>query len=112
LQGWVTKSDEGLDLTVNLDNNIILKPMEWCLGPTRLLVEIEIGYEAQKRPGCGLAIMKGISILNSKRAIVADYRREVCIILLNLLNENFVIEDGERICRLIISGYEKAEWKA
>jgi dUTP pyrophosphatase len=80
--------------------------------PTGLFIEIPIGYEAQIRPRSGLAIKKGITILNSPGTIDADSRGEVCIILVNLSNENFVIEDGERICQIVIAKHEKAEWES
>jgi dUTP pyrophosphatase len=80
--------------------------------PTGLFLEIPVGYEAQIRPRSGLAIKKGITILNSPGTIDADYRGEVCIILVNLSNESFVIEDGERICQMVIAKHEKAEWES
>jgi dUTP pyrophosphatase len=78
--------------------------------PTGLFLEIPDGYEAQIRPRSGLAVKNGITILNSPGTIDADYRGEVCIILVNLSKENFVIKDGERICQMVISKHEKAEW--
>jgi dUTP pyrophosphatase len=100
----------GMDLRANLENEIILKPMERIMVLTGLFLEIPVGYEAQIRPRSGLAIKKGITIINSPGTIDADYRGEVCIILVNLSNENFVIEDGERICQMVIAKHEKAEW--
>jgi dUTP pyrophosphatase len=100
-----------MDLRANLENAVIIKPMERIMVPTGLFVEIPIGYEAQIGPRSGLAIMKGITILNSPGTIDADYRGEVCIILVNLSNEDFVIEDGERICQMVIAKREKAEWQ-
>jgi dUTP pyrophosphatase len=101
-----------MDLRANLDKEIILKPLERIMVPTGLFIEIPIGYEAQIRPRSGLAIKKGITILNSPGTIDADSRGEVCIILVNLSNENFVIEDGERICQIVIAKHEKAEWES
>jgi deoxyuridine 5''-triphosphate nucleotidohydrolase (dut) len=100
----------GMDLRANLENEIILKPMERIMVPTGLFLEIPVDYEAQIRPRSGFAIKKGITIINSPGTIDADYRGEVCIILVNLSNENFVIEDGERICQMVIAKHEKAEW--
>jgi dUTP pyrophosphatase len=109
LPEYATEASAGMDLRANPEDDIILKPMERIMVPTGLFLEIPVGYEAQIRPGSGLAIKKEITILNSPGTINADYRREVCIILVNLSNENFVIEDGERICQMVISGHEKAE---
>jgi dUTP pyrophosphatase len=82
------------------------------LVPTGLFLEIPVGFEAQIRPRSGLAIKKGITILNSPGTIDADYRGEVCVILVNLSNEAFVINDGERICQMVIAQHEKAEWES
>ena len=112
LPQYSTGESEGMDLLANLDKEIILKPLERIMVPTGLFIEIPIGYEAQIRPRSGLAIKKGITILNSPGTIDADYRGEVCIILVNLSNENFVIEDGERICQMVIAKHEKAEWES
>jgi dUTP pyrophosphatase len=80
------------------------------LVPTGIIVEIPDGYEAQIRPRSGLAINKGVTVLNSPGTIDADYRGEVCIMLVNLSEENFIIKNGERICQMIIARHEKAEW--
>jgi dUTP pyrophosphatase len=112
LTQYSTEASEGMDLRANLDKEIILKPLERIMVPTGLFIEIPIGYEAQIRPRSGLAIKKGITILNSPGTIDADSRGEVCIILVNLSNENFVIEDGERICQIVIAKHEKAEWES
>jgi dUTP pyrophosphatase len=112
LPEYSTDASAGMDLRANLKDKKILKPMERIMVPTGLFLEIPIGYEAQIRPRSGLAIKKGIKILNSPGTIDADYRGEVCIILVNLSKENFVIEDGERICQMVISKHEKAEWRA
>jgi dUTP pyrophosphatase len=111
LAEYSTEASAGMDLRANLENAVIIKPMERIMVPTGLFVEIPIGYEAQIGPRSGLAIMKGITILNSPGTIDADYRGEVCIILVNLSNEDFVIEDGERICQMVIAKREKAEWQ-
>lgn len=111
LPEYSTIASAGMDLRANLEKDIVLKPMERKMVPTGLFLEIPVGYEAQIRPRSGLAIKKGITILNSPGTIDADYRGEVCIILVNLSNENFVIQDGERICQMIIAKHEKAEWE-
>jgi dUTP pyrophosphatase len=110
LPSYSTASSAGMDIRADIDEEIVLKPMERALVKTGLYLEIPIGYEVQIRPRSGLAINKGITILNSPGTIDADYRGEVCIVLINLSNENFVIKDGERICQMIISKHEKAEW--
>ena len=100
----------GMDIRANLDEDVVLEPMKRALVKTGLFVEIPVGYEAQIRPRSGLAIKKGITVLNSPGTIDADYRGEVCIILINLSEEKFVIKDGERICQMVIARHEKAEW--
>jgi dUTP pyrophosphatase len=99
-----------MDIRANIDNEIVLKPQDRVHVKTGLFLEIPVGYEAQIRPRSGLAINKGVTILNSPGTIDDDYRGEVCIILINFSNENFVIKDGERICQMVISKHEKAEW--
>ena len=111
LPEYSTESSAGMDLRANIDKEILLKPLQRALVPTGLFVEIPVGFEAQIRPRSGLAIKKGITILNSPGTIDADYRGEVCVILVNLSEEIFVVKDGERICQMIISKHEKAEWK-
>jgi dUTP pyrophosphatase len=101
-----------MDIRANLENDINLKPMERIMVPTGLFLEIPIGYEAQIRPRSGLAIKKGIAILNSPGTIDADYTGEVCVILVNLSDENFVIKDGERICQMVIAKHEIIEWES
>jgi dUTP pyrophosphatase len=98
-----------MDLRANLENNIILKPLERILLPTGLFMEIPVGHEAQIGQRSGLAIKKGVTVLNSAGTMDADNRGEVCIILVNLSNENFVIADGERICQMVIAKHKKAE---
>ncbi len=110
LPEYSTESSAGMDLRANIDKEILLKPLQRALVPTGLFVEIPVGFEAQIRPRSGLAIKKGITILNSTGTIDADYRGEVCVILVNLSEEIFVVKDGERICQMIISKHEKAEW--
>jgi dUTP pyrophosphatase len=110
LPEYSTERAAGMDLRANLDEDIILEPMKRALVKTGLYVEIPIGYEAQIRPRSGLASKNGITVMNSPGTIDADYRGEVCIILINLSEEKFVIKDGERICQMVITRHEKAEW--
>ena len=110
LPAYSTDSSAGMDIRANIDNEIVLKPQDRVLVKTGLFLEMPTGYEAQIRPRSGLAINKGVTILNSPGTIDADYRGEVCIILINFSNENFVIKDGERICQMVIAKHEKAEW--
>lgn len=110
LPSYSTLLSAGMDIRANIDSDIVLKPMERTMVKTGLYLGIPEGYEAQIRPRSGLAIKSGITVLNSPGTIDADYRGEVCIILINLSTENFIIKDGERICQMIISGHEKAEW--
>jgi len=112
LPNYETKASAGVDLKANLDESIILKPFERILVPTGLFVEIPVGYEAQVRPRSGLAIKKGITVLNSPGTIDADYRGEIKVILINLSQENFTINDGDRIAQMIIASHEQAEWVA
>jgi dUTP pyrophosphatase len=107
---YSTEASAGMDLMANIDEDILIKPGERKKIQTGLFLEIPIGYEAQIRPRSGLAIKYGITVLNSPGTIDSDYRGEVCIILINLSNENFVIKDGERICQMIIAKHEIAEW--
>lgn len=110
LPEYETIASAGMDLRANISEPIILKPMDRALIPTGLFIEIPIGYEAQVRPRSGLAIKKGISVLNTPGTIDADYRGEVMVIMVNLSNENFTINDGERIAQMIISAHQQAEW--
>lgn len=111
LPQYATGLSAGMDLRANLDSSITLKPLQRCLVPTGIFMALPEGFEAQVRPRSGLAIKKGISVLNSPGTIDADYRGEVCVILVNLSSEDFVIEDGERIAQMVISRYEQAEWQ-
>lgn len=110
LPKYSTDASAGMDLRANLDADLIIKPMDRMLIPTGLFLEIPLGYEAQIRPRSGLAVKNGITILNSPGTIDADYRGEVCIILINLSKEDFIIKDGDRICQMVIAKHEKAEW--
>lgn len=110
LPAYSTELSAGMDLRAFLPEPVILKPLERKLIPTGLFVEIPAGFEAQIRPRSGLALKKGITVLNSPGTIDADYRGEVGIILINLSSENFVIENGERICQMIIAAHETVQW--
>ena len=111
LPAYETIQSAGMDLRANLEAPITLQPMQRCLVPTGLFMALPAGYEAQVRPRSGLAIKKGITVLNSPGTIDADYRGEICVILINLSQEPFVINDGERIAQMVISNYEQVEWK-
>lgn len=111
LPQYATLLSAGLDLRANIDSPVILGPMERCLVPTGLFMALPAGYEAQVRPRSGLALKRGITVLNSPGTIDADYRGEVCIILVNLSAEPFTIEDGERVAQMVIARHEQAEWE-
>ena len=110
LPSYETPASAGLDLRANIDEDILLKPLDRALVPTGLFIELPVGYEAQIRPRSGLAIKKGITLLNAPGTIDADYRGEIKIILANISNEDFVVKDGERIAQMVISRHEQAEW--
>ena len=111
LPQYATPLSAGMDLRANLDEPLTLQPLQRCLVPTGLFIALPEGYEAQVRPRSGLAIKKGITVLNSPGTIDADYRGEVCVVLVNLSAEPFVIEDGERIAQMIVSRHEQVEWE-
>jgi len=111
LPQYATKASAGIDLRANIKADIIMKPLERTIVPTGLFIEIPIGYEAQVRPRSGLAIKKGITVLNTPGTIDADYRGEIMIILINLSNVDFVIQHGDRIAQMVIAAHEQAEWE-
>ena len=111
LPKYETSGSAGMDLHANIPEQIVLKPMERSLVKTGLHIALPEGYEAQIRPRSGLAYKKGITVLNSPGTIDADYRGEIGVILVNLSEKNFIIEDGERIAQMVIATYEKAAWK-
>lgn len=111
LPQYATPLSAGLDLRANIDSPIVLGPMERCLVPTGLFMALPAGYEAQVRSRSGLALKKGVTVLNSPGTIDADYRGEVCIVLVNLSAEPFTIEDGERVAQMVIARHEQAEWE-
>ncbi len=110
LPEYATTHAAGMDLRANLESPVNMKPLERKLIPTGLYIELPEGFEAQIRPRSGLAIKKGITVLNSPGTIDADYRGEICVILINLSTEDFEINDGERICQMVIAQHSKAEW--
>jgi dUTP pyrophosphatase len=110
LPSYITLHAAGMDLFANLEQPVILQPMERKLIGTGLYIELPVGYEAQIRPRSGLALKKGITVLNSPGTIDADYRGEIGIILINLSNEPFVVQDGERICQMVVAKHETVSW--
>ena len=111
LPAYATELSAGLDIRANLSDSMTLAPMQRCLVPTGLYIALPPGVEAQVRPRSGLALKKGITVLNSPGTIDADYRGEICVILINLSTEPFVIEDGERIAQMVIARHEQAAWQ-
>ncbi len=107
---YETVLSAGMDIRANINKPISLKPLERALIKTGLFIELPQGYEAQIRPRSGLAYKKGISIVNSPGTIDADYRGEIGVLLVNLSNEEFIVNDGERICQMIISKHETIDW--
>ena len=110
LPAYATAQSAGMDLRANISEPIVLKSLQRCLVPTGLYMALPAGYEAQVRPRSGLAIKRGITVLNAPGTIDADYRGEVCVVLVNLSTEDFVIEDGERIAQMVIARHEQVEW--
>lgn len=111
LPNYETDASAGMDLRANIDESIILKPLERTIVKTGLFIALPVGYEAQVRPRSGLAAKNGITVLNAPGTVDADYRGEIGVILINLSNENFVISDGERIAQLVIAKHERANWE-
>lgn len=111
LPAYATALSAGMDLRANLDTPITLRPLERCLVPTGLFIALPQGYEAQVRPRSGLALKKGITVLNTPGTIDADYRGEIGVILVNLSQEDFVINDGERIAQMVVARHETVEWE-
>ena len=110
LPEYQTEHSAGLDLKANIETSVLLKPLERVMIPTGLFIELPEGFEAQIRPRSGLAAKHGITVLNSPGTIDADYRGEIKVILVNLSNDEFIINDGERICQMVISEYSRIEW--
>lgn len=111
LPAYATIASAGMDLRANLSEPVTLAPLQRKLIPTGLFMELPLGTEAQVRPRSGLALKKGITVLNSPGTIDADYRGEICVILINLSDVPFVIEDGERIAQMVIARHEQVQWK-
>jgi len=109
LPQYATPLSAGMDLRANLDAPVVLRPLERRLIPTGLRIALPEGYEAQVRPRSGLALKKGVTVLNTPGTVDADYRGEVGVILINLSQEDFVVEDGERIAQMVIARHEQAE---
>jgi len=111
LPQYETEASAGMDLRANLEDKVILSPLDRIIIKTGLFIELPIGYEAQVRPRSGLAAKKGITVLNAPGTIDADYRGEIGVILVNLSKESFTINDGERIAQMVIAKHERAEWE-
>lgn len=110
LPEYATLLSAGMDLRANIDQPEVLKPLQRKLIPTGVFIQLPQGYEAQIRPRSGLAFKHGISIVNSPGTIDADYRGEIGVILINLSDKDFVVNDGERICQMVIAKHERVEW--
>ena len=110
LPQYATAQSAGMDLRANIDEPIVLQPMERRLIPTGLHIALPEGYEAQIRPRSGLALKKGITVLNSPGTVDADYRGEIMVLLINLSNEAFTVNDGERIAQMVIARHEQGEF--
>jgi dUTP pyrophosphatase len=111
LPQYATALSAGLDLRANLETPITIEPLQRVLVPTGLFMALPEGFEAQVRPRSGLAIKRGITVLNTPGTIDADYRGEIGVILINLSQETFVVEDGERIAQMVIARHEQAQWE-
>nr|WP_314838083.1 dUTP diphosphatase [uncultured Flavobacterium sp.] len=110
LPSYETIASAGMDLRANITDSITLKPLGRTIVKTGLFIELPIGYEAQVRPRSGLAAKNGVTVLNAPGTVDADYRGEIGVILVNLSNEDFIIQNGERIAQLVIAKHERAEW--
>jgi len=111
LPNYETIASAGMDLRASINESITLKPLERAIVKTGLFIELPVGYEAQVRPRSGLAAKKGVTVLNAPGTIDADYRGEIGVILVNLSNELFTVESGERIAQLVIAKHERAQWQ-
>ncbi|PRX48138.1 dUTP diphosphatase [Salegentibacter salegens] len=110
LPHYETEASAGMDLRANISEAVTLKPLERAIVKTGLFIELPVGYEAQVRPRSGLAAKKGITVLNAPGTIDADYRGEIGVILVNLSNEEFTIENGERVAQMVIAKHEHISW--
>ena len=111
LPEYATEQSAGMDLRAWLSHPIVLQPMERVLVPTGVYIQLPEGFECQLRPRSGLALKHGITLLNSPGTIDADYRGEIGVIVVNLSKEAFVINNGERICQMVIARYSRVEWE-
>ncbi len=111
LPAYETQASAGMDLRANIEEAIVLKPMERKLIPTGLFIELPVGYEAQIRPRSGLAYKHGISILNTPGTIDADYRGEIKVLLINFSDTEFMVNNGERIAQMVIARHEQVIWE-
>ncbi|MDG2150746.1 MAG: dUTP diphosphatase [Polaribacter sp.] len=111
IPSYETEGSAGMDLRASIDAAVTLKPLERAIIKTGLYIALPIGFEAQVRPRSGLAAKKGITVLNSPGTVDADYRGEIGVILVNLSNEEFVVNDGERIAQLVIAKHERLKWE-
>lgn len=112
MPAYATPQSAGMDIRANLTEPVVLKPLERKLIPTGLYIALPEGYEAQLRPRSGLALKQGITLLNTPGTIDTDYRGEIGVIVANLSAEPFTINDGERICQMVIAAYTRVEWEA
>ncbi|MCK9342357.1 MAG: dUTP diphosphatase [Massilibacteroides sp.] len=112
MPAYATPLSAGMDIRANLEESVILHPMERKIVPTGLRIALPEGYEAQMRPRSGLAIKKGITLINTPGTIDADYRGEIGVILINLSTEPFTINDGERICQMVVAPFVRVNWEA
>lgn len=111
IPAYETEQSAGMDLRANIDESITLKPLERAIIKTGLYIALPPGFEAQVRPRSGLAAKKGITVLNSPGTVDADYRGEIGVILVNLSNEDFLVQDGERVAQLVIAKHERVTWE-
>ena len=111
IPAYETEGAAGMDMRANIENPITLKPLERAIIKTGLFIALPVGFEAQVRPRSGLAAKKGITVLNAPGTVDADYRGEIGVILVNLSNEDFIVNDGERIAQLVIAKHERVTWK-
>ena len=111
LPAYETEFSAGMDIHANIEKSIKIKPLERVVIPTSLFIELPKGFEAQIRPRSGMAFKYGITVLNTPGTVDADYRGEIKVLLINLSNEDFLIEDGQRIAQMIISKHEKIDWQ-
>ncbi|MGN0211917.1 MAG: dUTP diphosphatase [Muribaculaceae bacterium] len=111
LPAYSTADSAGMDLRASLTEPVELRPMQRALIPTGIHIALPKGYECQIRPRSGLALKHGVTVLNTPGTIDADYRGEICVILVNLSDKTFVVNDGERVCQMVVTRYDKVEWQ-